>query len=453
MPTGWVERCARTAAGLSRETKISIAMAVDAVAVPVLLVLAVTLRQASLSDALSLPIALYVIAGALTVTAFWLIGLYRAVFRFITQGALVTAALGVALAAIMLAAVSRLLFGWMISINSIIIFGLLLLLYLVVCRSLVREAFSPRNGTRARVIIYGAGVTGAQLARSLRDGGQYSPVAFVDADVTLQGSVVAGIPVYPPDQLTALIKRKRISCVLLAIPSCSRRRRHAILKSLELQPVCVRTVPDVSDIVSGHATVADVREVDANDLLGREPVAPDQALLGGCIHNKVVMVSGAGGSIGSELCRQILRQGPRRLVLLEISEHALYQIERELRASPPVRASTSNSCRCSATRGIVCVCARSCRSTACRPCITRPRTSTCRSSSRTCSRAFTTTCSARVLRRSSARVQGRNLRADLYGQGGQSDQRDGRDQAACRADAAGAAGALLVHALLHGALR
>jgi FlaA1/EpsC-like NDP-sugar epimerase len=308
------------------------AMAVDAVAVSVLLLVAVMLRRASLTNALALPIALYVTAGALGVTAFWLAGLYRAVFRFIAQGALVAATLGVALALVMLAVVNRLLFSWIVSINVIAIFGVLLLLYLLVCRSLVREVFSVRNRERSRVVIYGAGATGARLVRSLSDGAQYLPIAFVDADVTLQGSVVAGIPVRSPEQLTSLIKHKRISCVLLAMPSCSRRRRHAILKSLESLPVCVRTVPDIGDIVSGRATVTDVREVDASDLLGRDPVTPDQALLGGCIRNKVIMVSGAGGSIGSELCRQILRQGPRRLVLLEVCEHALYQIERELRA-------------------------------------------------------------------------------------------------------------------------
>jgi FlaA1/EpsC-like NDP-sugar epimerase len=332
MPIGWVERCARTAAAFPRDTKISIAMAVDALAVPVLIIAAVTLRRASLHDALSVPLAFHGIAAALTVSAFWMVGLYRAVVRFIAPGALVTTTLGAVLAAAMLAGVNRVLFGGIITINAIVIFGALLLLYLLMCRSLVREAFSLSNGKRARVVIYGAGATGAQLARALRDGGHYLPVAFVDSDVTLQGSVVTGIPVHAPEQLSSLIKRKRISCVLLAMPSCSRRRRLAILKSLELQPVSVRTVPDVGDIVSGHAKVADVRDVDATDLLGRDPVAPDQALLGGCIRNKIVMVSGAGGSIGSELCRQIVCQAPRRLVLLEISEHGLYQIERELRA-------------------------------------------------------------------------------------------------------------------------
>jgi FlaA1/EpsC-like NDP-sugar epimerase len=304
----------------------------------VLLLFAVALRRASLSDALGLPIALYAVAGTTTVSAFWLIGLYRAVFRFITQGALLTAGLGVAVALGVLAAVDWFLFDWIVSHNVLTIFGALLLLYLLVCRSLVCEAFAYRRGKRARVVIYGAGATGARLARSLRDGGQCLPVAFVDADRTLQGSVVAGIPVYPPRALTALVKRKRIVTVLLAMPSCSRRRRQAILKSLEYLPVAVRTVPDISDIVSGHATASDVREVDANDLLGRDPVAPNEALLAACIRGKSVMVSGAGGSIGAELCRQILRQAPRQLVLLEISEPALYQVERELRVLAAGRA-------------------------------------------------------------------------------------------------------------------
>lgn len=328
---GWVERCARKAATLRREAKVSIAIGVDAVAVPMLLLFAVALRGASMVEALQVPALLYVAAAVISVVAFWLLGMYRAVFRFIAHGALFTAFLGVSLAAGLLTGANLALFRSPISINAITIFGALLLLYLIVSRSLVRELFNYRRGTRQRVVIYGAGSSGARLAQSLRQGGNYVPVAFVDADPLLQGSIVAGIGVYAPGAMTSLIKRKAITSVLLAMPSCSRRSRQRILKSLESLPVYVRTVPDISDIVAGHATVADLREVDASDLLGRDPVVPDEGLLGGCIRDKVVMVSGAGGSIGSELCRQILRLGPRRLVLLEISEPALYQIERELR--------------------------------------------------------------------------------------------------------------------------
>jgi FlaA1/EpsC-like NDP-sugar epimerase len=165
----------------------------------------------------------------------------------------------------------------------------------------------------------------------LRASGEYSPLAFIDSDPALTGRMIAGIRVYDPTRLPELIQRQRIASVLLAIPSCTHRQRQAILKSLEPYPVHVRTVPDISEIVAGHASVADVRDVEPADLLEREAVAPDESLLQACIRGKVVMVSGAGGSIGSELCRQILRLAPARLLLLEMSEPALYQIDRELR--------------------------------------------------------------------------------------------------------------------------
>lgn len=327
----WLERCARRAAGLSRAAKISIAFAVDSVAIPLALVGAITLRRASFAEALQVPAALYLAATVIGVCTFASLGMYRAVFRFISRGALFTAGVGVAVLVGLLGIVNFTLLDAAITVNALTIFSVLLLLYLLASRSLVRELLAFRRGAKERVAIYGAGTTGVQLARALRDGGRHQPVAFVDADPALQGSVVAGIEVHAPASLPALVRRKRMSSVLLAVPSCSRRRRQAILQSLEQLPVHVRTVPDITDIVSGQASIADLREVDATDLLGREPVAPDEALLGASIRGKVVLVSGAGGSIGAELCRQIMRLGPLRLVLLEVSEHALYQIERELR--------------------------------------------------------------------------------------------------------------------------
>jgi FlaA1/EpsC-like NDP-sugar epimerase len=327
----WVQRCATRFGSLSRAAKVWIAASADGLAAPAMLLSALILRRGSLEAALSVPPILYVVAAVLSLTVFASLGMYRAVFRFIAHGALLTAAIGVIASTVLLGLFNYVLLDTPITIRAITIFAVLLLLYLIVSRSLVRELLSYKRGAREKVAIYGAGSAGVQLARSLRDGGQYIPVAFIDADLALQGSVVAGIKVHPPAMLAALIRRKRISSVLLAIPSCTRRSRQVILKSLEKLPVHVRTVPQISDILSGSATVTEVREVDANDLLGREPVAPNEALLDACIRGKVVMVSGAGGSIGSELCRQILRLGPRRLVLLEISEPALYQIDREAR--------------------------------------------------------------------------------------------------------------------------
>src|SRR5690606_19144056 len=169
---------------------------------------------------------------------------------------------GAALSTLLFAAVNFTFLpaGW-ISANAVCIYGLLLLLYMLLSRSVVRELMSFRRGERERVAIYGAGAAGVQLARSLRESGQYVPVVFVDDEPTLWGRVVAGMRVRSPAALPSLIRRKGVSSVLLAVPSCSRRRRQAILKRLEPLPVHVRTVPDISDILAGYATVADVREV------------------------------------------------------------------------------------------------------------------------------------------------------------------------------------------------
>jgi FlaA1/EpsC-like NDP-sugar epimerase len=330
MPSGWIERCGREVAALPRSAKMTIAMAADAAAVPILLVLAVALRRASLAEALQLPIYFYATASLIAVTSFWAIDMYRAVFRFVTQGALHRPFLGVTVVVLLLAASNFTVLGSPITLNALTIFGALLLLYLFVSRSLLREFLTYRHRSGQRVVIYGAGSAGVQLLRSLREAGQYVPVAFVDADPALQGKLVAELKVYPPDALTTLIRKKSVASVLLAIPSLSHGGRQRILQALESLPVAVRTVPALSDIVLGRATVSELRDVEAGDLLGRAPVAPNVALMRTCIAGKVVMVTGAGGSIGAELCRQIVRLGPSRLVLLEMSEAALYQIEREL---------------------------------------------------------------------------------------------------------------------------
>jgi FlaA1/EpsC-like NDP-sugar epimerase len=331
MPARLVERFAQRISLLPRPCKQSIAIAADMVAIPIALFLTLMLKRGTLQDALQVSAWLYLAAGPLCVGIFSACGIYRAVFRFISTRALFSAGLCVLLAAALLAVLDRSLIHSGVSINGFVIFSAFAMLYMTISRTLVRELLYFKRGAKECVAIYGAGAAGAQLARSLRESGQYMPVAFLDADKSLQRTVTTGLKVYAPERLPELIGRQHISSVLLAIPSCSRRQRQAILKSLEPLPVHVRTVPEISDIIAGHATVADVREVDANDVLGRDPVPPNEALLDACIRDKVVMVSGAGGSIGSELCRQIVLLAPRRLVLLEMSEPALYQIDRELR--------------------------------------------------------------------------------------------------------------------------
>lgn len=180
------------------------------------------------------------------------------------------------------------------------------------------------------VIIYGAGSSGTQLAIALLNGNQYLPVAFVDDGEGMIGSMVHGIRVYHPAALEELVKNYSVRQILLAIPSASHDQRKEILNQLELFPVHVKTVPDLFDMVTGKVGVDEIRDIDIEDLLGRTIVPPHPHLMSACIQGQVVMVTGAGGSIGSELCRQILKVKPRCLVLFDNSEYGLYSIESEI---------------------------------------------------------------------------------------------------------------------------
>lgn len=194
------------------------------------------------------------------------------------------------------------------------------------------------TGRRAPVLIYGAGMAGVQLADTLQHSGEYRPVAFIDDARALQGTEIKALPVEPPERVPELVQRHGAAEIMLALPSTSRQRRHEIINSLAHLPVHVRTVPGLGDIVSGRSRVDELREVDVDDLLGRDPVAPDETLLEACIAQRSILVTGAGGSIGAELCRQILRRAPQQLVLLERNEADLYYIERELAAVASAKA-------------------------------------------------------------------------------------------------------------------
>jgi FlaA1/EpsC-like NDP-sugar epimerase len=189
------------------------------------------------------------------------------------------------------------------------------------------QNFRPREP----VIIYGAGSSGMQLVAALNNGDQYLPVAFVDDSEALVGNTIHGIRVYGPASIHELIENFQVRQILLAIPSATHAERKQILNNLELYPVHVRTVPDLFDMVSGKVRVDEIRDIDIEDLLGRDIVPPDPLLMGACIKDSNVLITGAGGSIGSELCRQILKLRPSTLVLLDNSEYGLYTIESELR--------------------------------------------------------------------------------------------------------------------------
>ena len=329
--TGGMERLARRLVGLPRARKRALMLASDAVFIPAALWSAIALKLGDWPSGIAETPWLYVVAVLASFPFFVRLGLYRAVIRFIGPRVIVAVLSGVTASVFALAAINVLLGAKGIPFTALGIYWALALVYVGGSRILIRNVMNARTAGTDRVVVYGAGAAGAQAAAALRMGGRYDPVAFLDDEPSLQGSVVAGIEVHAPSELRRLIQDESITSVLLAMPSQTRRRRQEILKALEPSPVRVMTVPDIGDLLSGSARIEDVREVDAADLLGRDPVPPHERLFDACIRDKIVMVTGAGGSIGSELCRQIARLKPRRLVLFEMSEFALYQIDRELR--------------------------------------------------------------------------------------------------------------------------
>ncbi|HEY9041997.1 MAG TPA: nucleoside-diphosphate sugar epimerase/dehydratase, partial [Rheinheimera sp.] len=270
---------------------------------------------------ITLPITLFI---------FTKLGLYRAVIRYIGQHALGAVLAGIVSSAFVLA----LLFG-LLKVHDkgslIFVYAILALISSGGLRLLARMFLVQRNnGHKERVLIYGAGSSGRQLAQALMNGEQYHPVVFVDDDTTLHRSTILGIPVGSQAQITSLIKSHNISRILLAVPSASRGRRREVLDALEELPIPVQSIPGMSDLIDGSMRIDELQDVKIEDLLGRDPVAPKNKLMLANIAGKAVMVTGAGGSIGSELCRQIINYEPRVLVLFECSEFALYNIEQEL---------------------------------------------------------------------------------------------------------------------------
>ena len=316
--------------GLPRAHKRVLMLSADGLFIPLALWSALIL-ESGWSSLTPIHLVDGLIALAVAVPTFTRMGLYRAVIRYIGSRAIQSILIGVSISVVILAILKWLLPSTALSFDVLVVYWSLAIIYVTSSRFFARSFLQRHRRLSAeRVIIYGAGSAGVGLVWSMQRLGRYYPVGFVDDEPALQGVTVAGLEVDSPKQLPSLIRNKGVSAVLIALPSTSRRRRREIIESLEPLGVRLQIVPDVVDIVAGQASVVDLRDVDANDLLGRDPVPPHDGLLANCIRNKVVMVSGAGGSIGSELCRQIVRLNPVRLVLFEMSEAALYQIDKEL---------------------------------------------------------------------------------------------------------------------------
>ncbi|PDO90095.1 nucleoside-diphosphate sugar epimerase/dehydratase [Kosakonia pseudosacchari] len=264
-----------------------------------------------------------------TLLIFIKLGLYRAVLRYMSAKVLVAVAVGMALSAMLLIMLAfftnlylpRTIPGIYFAVGLLLIAGSRLLLRMLLNRGM-------NVGTK--VIIYGAGASGRQLLPALSQAAEYYPVAFVDENEKLQNTIIHGVTVYSPQKLKWLVDKYDVKKILLAMPSASRERKREVIVMLEGLPCEVLSIPGMVDLVEGKATIDTIKKVSIADLLGRDPVAPLPQLISKNIKDKAVLVTGAGGSIGSELCRQILNNSPNTLVLYEISEFSLYAIEREL---------------------------------------------------------------------------------------------------------------------------
>lgn len=274
----------------------------------------------------------YVLLGTVVVTlfAYTKLGLYRAVLRYLTFHALAVVSLGTIISTATVA-VLAFYFDAVVPRSVPIIYGAFLCLLSGGSRLIIRVLVSQASGKGKKcVLIYGAGAAGRQLALALRSSESHKVVGFIDEDKTLENTIIMGLKVKDIARAERLVDKHAVSQILLAVPSASRARRKKILDALVHLPAEVLTVPDMKDIVEGKARIDELKDVAIEDLLGRDSVAPQQALMEANIKDKVVMVTGAGGSIGSELCRQIIRNQPKALILFELSEFGLYQIDREL---------------------------------------------------------------------------------------------------------------------------
>lgn len=330
---------------LSRRQKRVLQLAVDVLLIWMALWLSFAVRMGDLDAAR--PFSghgwLFLLAPAIALPIFIRLGMYRAVMRYVGNDALVTIAKAVTLSALVLSLAVYWYRGPTALVPRSMVFNywwlsLLLLggLRLTMRQFFIGDWFEPiarrrdvESGT-SKVAIYGAGAAGNQLVAALRLGKAMRPAAFIDDDSGIATRTIAGLRVYTPKHIQQMIDETGVTEVLLAMPSIPRARRREILEALEPYALHVRSIPGFMDLASGRVKVEDLQEVDIADLLGRDAVPPRQDLFERCIKNQVVLVTGAGGSIGSELCRQILASGARTLLLFEHSEFNLYSIHSEL---------------------------------------------------------------------------------------------------------------------------
>lgn len=329
-----INQFAQSVLALSRARKRLAVVAIDTVLSLVSVWVAFYLRIEQTGFPEHEQLYVYLIAPLLAVPIFIVSGLYRAIFRYTGMAAMLTTVKAVTIYAVLFFT-TLLIFKWAGVPRSIGLIQPLIFLILVGgSRALARFWLAGLSGksriSEGRLLIYGAGEAGVQSASALAMNRHYVLLGFIDDDKIKIGGSINGVSIISPDDVEDAVKRLGVTDILLAIPSLGRRQRNDIVARLSGLPVHVRTLPGMADLASGRVTIQDFQELDVEDLLGRPPVPPDRTLLARNILGKVVLVSGAGGSIGSELCRQIMLERPKQLILLDHSEFGLYTIHSEL---------------------------------------------------------------------------------------------------------------------------
>ena len=331
---------------LTRRQKQVIFVAVDAIIIAVSIYLAFSLRfdtdQKAFDRWWRKSTDLIILAFPIKLVCFWLLGIYRPVLRYMGAEFLKTAIISIITSTGVLALIG-VVFQLVLFPRSIFMIDAIIALFLIIStrvgiRWLIYQSSINTdgfNGKKESIIIYGAGEAGSQIAKSLSTDNQYRIVAFVDDDKKLCNSIVSGIKVKHIQEIPNLLNKQDINSILLALPDKGKQEKFQIIKELNTFNVQIKTIPRINEIVSGQVSISDIRNIDIVDLLGREEISPHKELLQKNNTGKSVLVTGAGGSIGSELCRQIAQQNPLKIVLYEVNEFALYQIDLELKEKYP----------------------------------------------------------------------------------------------------------------------
>ena len=339
LPASLATRLSRALGQWPRNAKMALMIAVDAVFVPVCMFAAMAMRLGSVDLAVETAPWVQTALALATLPVLALSGVYSTVIRYADLKAPTRACVLLFVAMALGYAAVQWLTPWTLPASALLIFWFVVSVYLFASRIgaslLMRSSHRRPEQPRVHLAIYGAGEAGVQFARAMQFSREYVPMCFLDDERHAERRSVAGLPVYPLARLAEAIERHEVTQVVVAIPSATPATRRALIRRIEPAGLPIKTLPSLAEIVDGQASVGELREVDVADLLGRDPVPPDPSLFARCIEGRSVLVTGAGGSIGSELCRQIVSQRPARLVLLEHSEIALYEIDQELARLAP----------------------------------------------------------------------------------------------------------------------